>query len=127
MLDPVTLSLVSQALDAASLRQRVIAENIANAETSGYVPQRVAFEEYLDSARSELRRSRRVQIAEVPQPRIVKEDKKVSSPLGGASVRVDAEVAQLARNSVQYQALTKALSGQYALLDIAMGSNGGKS
>lgn len=126
MLDPITLSLVSQALDAASLRQRVIAENIANAETSGYVPQRVAFEEYLDGARSELRRGRRVQFDEMAQPRIVSEEEK-SSLLGGASVRIDAQVAQLARNSVQYQALTKALSGQYALLDIAMGSNGGKA
>lgn len=127
MLDPVTLSIASQALDAASLRQRVIAENIANAETPGYTPQRVVFEEYLDDARSELRRGRRVQFAEMTTPYIVDESTNASSLLGGASVRIDSEVAQLARNSVQYQALTKALSGQYSLLDIALGGSGGKS
>ncbi|MEN3027251.1 MAG: flagellar basal body protein, partial [Chlorobiota bacterium] len=39
------LPLLNRALDAYALRQRVIAENIANATTPNYRPHRVRFEE----------------------------------------------------------------------------------
>ena len=47
MLDSVTSAALTSALDGLSLRQRAIADNIANVNTPGYHAQRVQFEEAL--------------------------------------------------------------------------------
>lgn len=41
---------LNSALDGLALRQRAIAENVANVQTPGYQAQRVAFEDALASA-----------------------------------------------------------------------------
>ena len=46
----ITSQLVKAALDVASLRHEVIANNIANANTQGFSPKKVGFEEYLKEA-----------------------------------------------------------------------------
>lgn len=124
MLDPITLAVASQALDVAGLRQRVIATNIANAQTAGYVPQRVAFEEFLDGARDVLRQGLRLNEGEFATPAVVARRRPASLPGGADAVQLDAEVAEMASNGTQYQALVKAVSGQYALMDMAI--SGGK-
>ena len=43
-IEAVTRSALAMALDAASLRQQVIASNIANANAVAYLPLRVIFE-----------------------------------------------------------------------------------
>ncbi len=50
--DRMGSGLVSQSLNAQSLRQRVIAENIANLNTPGYTAKRVRFEELLEQKSS---------------------------------------------------------------------------
>ncbi|MET0934335.1 MAG: flagellar basal body protein [Mycetocola sp.] len=53
MLESVTSAALSSALDGLSLRQKAIANNIANVNTVGYRSQRVSFEDALaDSVRS---------------------------------------------------------------------------
>ncbi|MET0853053.1 MAG: flagellar basal body protein, partial [Microterricola sp.] len=44
MFDSVSLSALSSALDGLAMRQRTIADNIANVNTPGYHAKRVAFE-----------------------------------------------------------------------------------
>lgn len=47
MLDSLVTVALTSALDGLALRQRAIADNIANANTPGYAAQRVKFEEAL--------------------------------------------------------------------------------
>ncbi len=119
-------AILRRALDAVSLRQSVIANNIANADTPGYVAQTVDFEGALQAA---LSRGSQPHLALVvtnpghlgvgtsqalPQPRVV-------ASTGGAmrndgnTVDVDAEMAALAKNTIAYNALATQLASRLAM------------
>ncbi len=120
MIDPVTLSLVKSALDAGTLRQAVHAHNVANANTAGYQPFQVLFEQRLDGVRDALREGRGAQLTahDMPAAQAVRD-------AAAGPVSVDTEVAALSRNALHYQALTDALGRQVALMDLAI--SGGRN
>jgi flagellar basal-body rod protein FlgB len=120
MIDPVTLSALGAALDAASLRHRAGAANIANAHTAGYVPQRVEFESLMPGAQAALARGDRLAAHDLAPPRLVSASPRSAAPYGANAVAIDQEVAGVARNALHYQALVKALSGQLALVEAAL-------
>lgn len=116
----VTLATVSLALDAAARRQQAIAANIANANTEGYVPVRLSFEAQLEDARSSLREKGAVQPHDLLSVQLQLEP--VATPSGlPARVHADVEMAEMARNAVQYQALAQGVSRHLALLAAAAG------
>ena len=121
-IEGITTTLLGLALDAASLRQQAIAANIANADVPGYAPMAVDFERQLDSARRDIGGTSRIDAAALSQvvPALVAE---ASPPSLGLSPKVmlDLEVAHLAQNGVQYQALVTGLSKHYAVLALAVG------
>lgn len=117
--EAVTNSLMKLALDGAAMRHQAIAANIANATTRGYAPVRVDFEHQLQSARSRLEAGEGT--ASVADDFAAST---VATSDAGATVAVDLEVAQLAQNVVQYQALLKGLSKRMSIL--AMAINEGK-
>lgn len=53
MFDSVTINAASTALDAYSMRQRAIADNVANINTPNYTAKRIKFEEALSQAVSD--------------------------------------------------------------------------
>jgi flagellar basal-body rod protein FlgB len=120
MIDPVTMALVKSALDAGSLRQVAHANNIANVNTPGYKPFAVTFEEGLGAVREALEggAADRLSPQDIPAARMFTD---ASAAVPG----LDSEVAAASGNALQYQALTRALGHQYALLNMAM-SNGAR-
>lgn len=120
MIDPVTLSTLSAALDAASLRQQVGATNIANVNTAAYKPMRVQFEELMPGLATTLERGGRVNLRDLAAPRLTQLLGEAPVPYGANAVSIDQEVAGLARNALHYQALVKSLSGQIALVETAL-------
>jgi flagellar basal-body rod protein FlgB len=118
-IEAVTTASLALALDAASLRQQAIAANIANANTPGYAPLRVSFEAQLDDARRALALDGRLDATalEGVQPSLETEAADAGLSPG---VLIDVEVAEMAKNSVQYQALLKGLSSHFALLSAAV-------
>lgn len=118
--EAVTLSAVRLALDAASLRQQAIAANIANASTPGWAPLRVSFEAQLEDARRALEGGGRLDAASLAgvEPRL--EAEAVDGFGLPAQVMLDAEMAELSRNSVQYQALLRGLRSHLGLLAAAI-------
>lgn len=120
MIDPVTLSALGAALDAASLRQRVGAANIANVHTAGYVPVRVQFESLMPSAVAALDRGGRLDPRFLAAARLTNAPSETRVPYGANAVSIDQEVAGLARNALHFQALVKSLNGQVALIDSAL-------
>lgn len=117
----MTTAALSLALDAASLRQQAISANIANSETLGYVPLKVSFEDQLEDARRALHDQGRLDAPSLAgvEPRI---EHVVPDGLSAHDqIRPDIEVAALAQNAVQYQALIKGLSKHFAILFEAVG------
>ena len=115
MIDPTTLTLVGKALDAATLRQAAHAQNIANANVAGYAPSSVRFEEQLATVRESLAGRQAVRQSELdfllPS---------VTTASVGRKVELDMEVSALARNSLHYQALVKALDRELSLMSLAV-------
>jgi len=87
------------------VRNRVIASNIANADTPGYRRAYVRFEESLKQMLAE-GGPRDVGDARRLTPS-VEEDTTPSARLDGNNVNLDAEMADLARNSIEYNALVE--------------------
>lgn len=113
-----TVGLVKLALDAASLRQQALANNIANLNTPGYVPFRVQFEEQLAGARAHYLAGSPISQSDLAGVTpILEED---ASSVGSTQVAIDMEVAKLAQNVVHYQALVRGLSKKMAILSLAI-------
>jgi flagellar basal-body rod protein FlgB len=96
-LDAAPVRALSLALDAASLRHRVIAHNIANANTPGFAPLRVSFEQSFAAAL---------------QPVVARD--------ASARVELDVEVTLLAQNALHYQTALRGLSKYFAILSSAI-------
>jgi len=112
-----TLSVLEQAMNAAMLRQRVIANNLANVETPGFKAADVVFENVLAEALARPTASfvgartdpRHLPIggpAPAVTPRVVP-SAHTRMRHDGNNVDVDAETANLARNALWYQALVQ--------------------
>jgi flagellar basal-body rod protein FlgB len=119
-IEAITTAALSAALDTASRRQAVVAANIANASTPGYVPQQVSFDAHLLEARGVLRDKGVLDVAAVEGLRA--EPEPVWDAAGQpAAVQLDAQMGELARNAVEYQALVQGLSRHLGLLALAAG------
>lgn len=109
VIDSPTSALVRLALDATSLRHMALANNIANASSPGYAPQRVNFEQQLGLARQALAGGGR---AELPDLAGVKAFVEEGAPraAGSPAATLDMEMVRMAQNTLQYQALLRASS-----------------
>lgn len=116
-IEAVTTAALSAALDGASRRQALIAANIANAGTESYQPLRLPFEAHLEEARGAWREHG------LRDTRLVEALRSAATlpaePVEGSSVRMDVEMAELARNAVQFQALVQGVSRHLSLLALA--------
>lgn len=119
-----TITILKKSMDTASLRQNVIAHNIANVNTPGYKRSFVSFEEKLQEALGEKKKIKLAaylpghfgnkQVKDV-QPE-VKKDKATSLREDGNNVDMDTEMAQLAMNSINYQMAVNRLNGKLGTL-----------
>lgn len=117
-IEAVTTAALSAALETAARRHAAVAANIANAGTQGYVPVRVSFDDHLADARAALREKGALDMAAVESLRAEIEPM-LDAAGEPAAIQVDAEMTELARNAVQFQALAQGLSRHLGLLALA--------
>lgn len=107
---------IPAAMDAAILRQEVIAHNIANVETPGYKRKDVVFEEelrkvlYNDDLK--LKTSNQKHFSNFPDavsPKIITQDN-TSVTNDKNNVDIDYEMTLLVQNTLRYQVLSRLLS-----------------
>ena len=110
MLDSVTFVALSSALDGLSLRQRVIADNVANIQTPGYTAKRVSFEDSLTAAVAERSGAAPATVGRSADP----------ARLDGNNVDLDAETLLNIETNLRYQLATQAVDGAFAKMRIAM-------
>lgn len=113
MFDSVASVAMRSALDALALRQRVIADNVANINTPDYRAKRVAFEESL--ARAVEQGSRAVANTS-PAVRESLEPTRTD----GNNVNLDAETLHNIDTVLRYQVATRAIDGTFSALRTAM-------
>jgi len=105
-MDPLTPIIIAKALDGLTLRAEATAQNIANANSPGYRPVRVAFEDALQAAaRRGAGAVRDVRPAIEPMP-----FGNVASEL-----RLDLELAGAAQTAMRYAALIDIMGRQMEL------------
>ena len=108
-----TASAISAALNGLAARQRVIADNVANVETPGYIAGKVSFEDSLRAAIADGNPSgtsvSTVRSADPANP-------------NGNNVSLDKEVVSLTDTDLRYQLMVQALNQKFGLLRTAIGS-----
>jgi flagellar basal-body rod protein FlgB len=117
--EAITVDMVRLALDAASMRHLTIANNIANVNTAGYAPASVNFEQQMEAVRNALIQGEPVQASMLTGIRPVIER---GEPLADTdrTALLDTEIAHLSQNTVQYEALLKALGKHMSILNAAI-------
>lgn len=123
-----TSRLLSKVLDFRAVRQSVIAGNLANAETPGYIMKQIPFEQELqkavDNKSIKLGKSEPGHISssefimeESYNPyQMVREYGKPNE------LNIDTEMAKMAQNNLMYEASTRLLSKKFELLKAVIDS-----
>lgn len=127
------INLLHSALNAASLRQQVISNNIANAETPGYKSKSVIFEDILQKHLSNQTNfvgkrtdARHVVIGEssgIPSA-ITKVNNNTIMQNNGNNVDIDGEMTLMGKNSLWYYTMTEQLNSEFQKLSIAIKGRG---
>lgn len=110
MFDSVTFVAMNSALDALSLRQRVIADNIANLQTPGFRAGRVSFEASLADAVREGTGATLPTVARSREP----------GRADGNNVNLDTETLAAIDTNLRYELATRAVDGTFDKLRTAM-------
>lgn len=119
----VTIESVRLALGASSLRQSLIADNIANVNTPDHVRMKVVFEQHLADALG------RISASDSPAEALSElsgvEPQVTQDSARGTKVELEQEMVALSANALRYQALTRGLSRYMSIASaIASGSRG---
>src|SRR3954454_24118743 len=104
-------------MEGSSLRQQVLASNLANVNTPGYRRQDVDFHSALAGALQSSDASKAVSSATIG----TSVDSSSVTRADGSSVDVDAESAKLAANGLEYEQLASAAKARLDILRAAMG------
>jgi flagellar basal-body rod protein FlgB len=123
-----TVRLIEDRLSLNTRRQELVASNIANIDTPGYVAKDVSFEEVLKQAmepKLQLVASHPQHIKNPePSEALEKEVKRVTVEMTGP-VDLEEEMAKLTRNNLEYQFLVTMLNKKFALLKLTLTEGGG--
>jgi flagellar basal-body rod protein FlgB len=104
------IELLTRLLDVATMRQDVIAQNVANVNTPGYAIMEVSFEDNLREALAS--NDWRDRLSTV-NPEVVQTAKEAERA-DGNNVDVDLEMGRLQKNGLYFQAYTQMLANELA-------------
>ncbi len=124
-----TIDVLQKTLDLRQQKQQMIAANIANAETPGYSPRKLSFEEDLQKAiASPATEGRRTNSKHFPignsgidgvRGKIIKDVSR--SPIGdNNNVSIDDEMLDLAENQLLYETSAQMLKKKLTMLKYAV-------
>jgi flagellar basal-body rod protein FlgB len=113
MFDSVTSVAMQSALDALALRQRVIADNVANIATPGFLAGRVSFEDELASAVAHGHGAVEASVGRSLEP----------TRTNGNNVNLDTETLSNVDTNLRYQVATRAVDSMFSSIRTAMRTN----
>lgn len=125
-----TLELLEKGLDGASMRQKAIANNLANVDTPGYKAIEVTFEDQLREAWQGGRVGARLRTSHPRHFQIGCSNAELKPQITMATgwtfrndknnVDVDREMARLAKNSIYYNSVAQSMNNEFRLLRMAI-------
>jgi flagellar basal-body rod protein FlgB len=108
----LTMQAIQASLDGLAARQRVIAKNLANAETPGYIAETVSFEESLASA---------VNAGDPTQATAATGVSSEPLNIHDNNVSVDGETLNMIDTGLRYQLATQSINNKFRLLGRSIG------
>lgn len=121
MITDLTQTVLRGALDAATARQRAIANNLANVETPGYRRQEVDFEARMRAALDAPALGPTQRRREVSEARAsAREDNATPDRENGNNVDPEREMSELAQNTIRYHATLQAMEIKGAMVRAAI-------
>ena len=117
-LDRIT-SLLTEFLDVQSRRAQIVASNLANADTPGYVAQELDFTEHLRRAAHEALTPDKAAPAITDGPRVIEQKNSVAG-LDGNTVDAGREMSTLAEAGMQFLAGAQMLQARLRTLRAAI-------
>ncbi|HXE71865.1 MAG TPA: flagellar basal body rod protein FlgB [Candidatus Nitrosotenuis sp.] len=128
----VDTTMLEKAINAASLRQQVISNNIANLNTEGYQAQTVVFESHLKEAlamesedQSDVGAQINKQLAQAGlEGGFTMASLQPTVETVGGKPDINQEMANLAKNQIMYNALAQKISGIYGALKYVIDNSG---
>lgn len=128
----VDTEFLEKALNAASLRQQVISNNIANINTPGFQGQGVVFESHLREAMDAEAGSDDNPVAGAVDPDLAvgdvggwsKASLKPTVEAQDGKLNINNEMSSLAKNQIMYNALATKISGVYGALKWVVENSG---
>lgn len=109
------LDIINAGIKAETLRQKAIANNIANLETPGYRRIDVKFEELLARC---LRSSGEFDLSEI-EAQIYRPKQTPLKP-NGNDVNLEAEIGQMIKNTLRHKTYIRLLSKKYNQINLAI-------
>lgn len=121
--------ILEKALDAAWMRNEAISNNIANVNTPGYKKSYVKFEELLTDAADKFQISgikkdgrflpigKDSKVSAAPE---IAQENFTSMRRDGNNVDIDVEMAELAKNSIKYNALIAQMSKEFSKIKMVI-------
>lgn len=122
------IDFMKKALDASWMKQEVISNNMVNVNTPGYKRKTVQFEEHLKSYMAAQNgtgvgmtatNSRHMGGVDSFQPSVT-EVNDTSFRRDGNNVNIDVEMAEEAKNTIQYNYLSKQISEEFRRIRLAI-------
>lgn len=122
IIDNHASALVSLALDAATMRQQAIAQNIANVNTPGYQRMSVSFESHLAALKDSSGHLKPRSLASLSdfRPRLELAEAQVVGNQAEQKIALDQELVKLSENTLQHQALLKMMTKHFSVLSSAI-------
>lgn len=123
---------LEQSLDVSTLRQTVVANNIANVDTPNFKRSEVKFEELLDKEKKSQQGlfGYRTHINHLPigqkqsdaiQPMIVKDNRETLMNNNRNNVDIDYEMSLMAKNQMQYNMLVEQMNHEFKMFRTSIG------
>lgn len=111
-------ALIQKTLDAAWVRNEAISNNIANVDTPNYKAKRVEFENMLN----QVLKNKNTTDSDIEriEPRVFEENTNLQMRLDGNNVDIDAEMAQLAKNQILYNAMLQQATKEFNRIKIVL-------
>ncbi|AWE06669.1 flagellar basal body rod protein FlgB [Lysinibacillus sp. 2017] len=117
-----TIRRLENGLSFATLKNKTIAQNIANVDTPNYKTKEVSFKDVLNDAKSATISANRTDARhydfniEIGSNGVYSNENFRSRPNGNA-VNMDTEQAKLAENTIYYNALIERMNGKFSTLN----------
>ena len=109
------VEIIEAGIRAESLRQKAIANNVANLQTPGYCRVDVKFKELLAKA---LDSSGAVDLNEIEAQ--IYQPKNTAVKSNGTDVNMEVEVGEMVKNSLRHKAYIRLLQKKYRQLELAI-------